>query len=218
MQGGQDQLAGLIGFEDAEIGNNGGRAAAAQSGFFALGAPREETSRGHEIHFFGETPFLVRGHDVAAIGPGGDLLRAAGAGQAHFGVYVVTADDGGVDVAEAVNLRAAQEAHVHVAALEVQGEDIVHADHRKRPADQRRVADGERQARRFRPDDTRFVDHDQVGGVRPLGQVAGQVGLSDADENDIAIPQQAGGVDDHQFGRGVGERGHGDSGEGKSDE
>ena len=39
----------------------------------------------------------------------------------------------------------------------------------------------------------------EVRGVGAAGQVASQVGLADADENGVAVAQQAGGVDDHEF-------------------
>ena len=198
MQGGQHQFTAFIRLQDAQVGDHGLRAAAAQAGCVSFGLPVQEAGRGAEIHLFREAAFLVRGDDVAAVGPGGDFHRAARAGQAHLGMVVI-ADHGGIDVAKAVDLRAAQKAHIHVAALQVEGEDIVHAAHRQRPADQGGVADGERQARRLGADHPGFVDHQQVGGVRAPGQVAGQVGQPHADKDHIAIAQQPGGVDGHQF-------------------
>ncbi len=198
MQGGQHQLAGLVRFHDADIGHYVLGAAAAQAEGFTLGFAAQVAGGGAEVDLLGEAALLVGGHQDAAVGPGGDLFGAAGAGQAHLGV-VVTADDGGVDVAELIDLGATHESDIHIAALQVQGEDIVHAAHGGGAGDQGGVADGERQARRLGADHARFVDHEQVGGVGAAGQVAGQVGLADTDKDHIAVAQQASGVYDHQL-------------------
>ena len=57
----------------------------------------------------------------------------------------VVADDGGVDVAEAVDLRGAQEAHVDQAALEVAAEQVDHRHHRGGARDDGGVTDRQRQ-------------------------------------------------------------------------
>ena len=81
-----------------------------------LVALAQETGRGAKVHLFRKPPLLVRGHNVAAIGPGGDLHRAARTGQADFRLLVVT-DHRGVDISETVDLGAAQETNIDIAAL-----------------------------------------------------------------------------------------------------
>jgi hypothetical protein len=44
-----------------------------------------------------------------------------------------------------------------------------------------------------------FVDHEQVGGMGAAGEVAGKIGQADADEDNIAVSQEAGGVDGEEF-------------------
>ncbi|MPN48419.1 hypothetical protein SDC9_196026 [bioreactor metagenome] len=112
---------------------------------------------------------------------------------------IVIADDRGVDIAVTVNLRAAQKANIYVAALQVIREDIVHAADGAGSTHQGGVTDGKRQPCRPCADDAGFIDHLQVGGMGAPGQVAGQVGQPNAHEHHIAIQQQPGGVDAHQF-------------------
>src|SRR5690348_16045152 len=113
---------------------------------------------------------------------------------------VISADHRRIDVTVFVDLRAAHEADVDVAALEVVYKDIVHAYYRERAADEGGIANRKWQARGLRSDHAGFVDHHQVWCVRPFGEVTGTVWLPNADKDHIAIPQQARGVDDHQFG------------------
>lgn len=96
--------------------------------------------------------------------------------------------------AEAVDLCPAHEAYVHITALQVEGEDIVHAAHRQRPADQRWVADGQRQPGRLCPNHARLVDHQQVRRMRPPRQVARQVRQPHPDEHGVPIAQQTGSI------------------------
>ena len=75
-----------------------------------------------------------------------------------------------VDISIFINLCATHEAHVHVAALEIVGKNILHAHNRKRTADEGGVADGEGQTFRFRADHASFVDHHKVGGMCTFGE------------------------------------------------
>ena len=111
-------------------------------------------------------------HDVTPIRPGGDLHRSARTGQADLRLIVIS-DDGGIDITEAVYLGAAHEANVDVAALQIQGEDIVHAAHRESTADQGRVTDRQRQAGGLGTDHACLIDHHQIRGVCTPGEVAG---------------------------------------------
>ena len=76
---------------------------------------------------------------------GGDLRRAAGAGQPHPR-RVVVADHGGVDVAEAVDLRGTEEPDVDPARLQPVGEDLGHRHDGVGGLGQLAVADRQRQA------------------------------------------------------------------------
>ena len=88
--------------------------------------PAEVAGRGPEVDPLDEAArALAHDHeDLARVD--GDLAGAAGAGQAGRRVGVV-ADDGGVDVAEAVDLGGTQEADVDEAPLEVVAEQLQHA-------------------------------------------------------------------------------------------
>ena len=79
---------------------------------------------------------------------------------------VVVADDGRVDVAEPVDLGGAEEADVDQPALEVEREQLEHADDGGRAGDDRRVADAQRQARRPGAEDAGLVDELEVRARR----------------------------------------------------
>src|SRR4029453_1741778 len=78
-------------------------------------------------------------------GRAGDLGGAAGAGQAHLGLVVV-ADDGGVDVAEAVDLGGAGEADVDAPAADPVVEHLGDGDEVLGAGGEVVVADRQRQA------------------------------------------------------------------------
>jgi hypothetical protein len=135
------------------------------------------------------------------------ISRPAGAGQARLRVVVV-ADHGRVDVAEPVDLGGAQEAHVDAAALEIQAEQVPHARNGRRPRDDRRVADRQRQAGRLGAEDAGLVDQLHLRGHRSLGQVDGDVGEAHPDEADALPGQLPGRGHDHHLGLGEGGVGH----------
>jgi hypothetical protein len=142
---------------------------------------------------------LRQAHDHEdAPGVDGDLACAAGTGQPSLGLRVV-ANDRRVQIAEAVDLRPAQQGHVDQAALQVEHEQVGHADDRGCAADQRGVADRQRQPRRLRAKNAALVDQLHVGGVAAASQIAGDVGQTDADEDGAVAAQRARGGDDHQF-------------------
>ena len=116
----------------------------------------------------------------------------------------VGADHGRVDVAEAVDLRAAQEADLDPAVLQQALEHVRHAADHERPGHQGRVADRDRQPLGLGADRAGLVDQQEprrVGGPR---QVAGQVRQPDADEDDLAVAQLPRGDGGHHLGGGVG--------------
>src|SRR3954451_20407367 len=113
---------------------------------------------------------------------------------------VVRADDGGVDVAEPVDLRRTEEADVDEAALEVVAEQLEHRDDRRRAGDDRRVTDRQRQPGGTRSEDTGFVDELEIRRDGPLGEVDRDVRQPDTDEADALPGKLAGGRDDHHLG------------------
>ena len=54
-----------------------------------------------------------------------------------------------------------------------------------------------------RSDRARLIDQHQVGRVGGPGQITGQVGKSDADEDDFSIAQLPGGDGSHHFSGGI---------------
>ncbi len=141
---------------------------------------------------------LAHDHEDLA-GVDRDLAGAAGTGQPRRRV-VVRPDDGRVDVAEPVDLGGAQEPDVDEPALQVVAEQLEHADDRGRAGHDRRVADGQRQPRRPRPEDAGLVDELEVRRDRPLGEVDRDVRQTDPDEADVLAGQLARGRDDHHLG------------------
>src|SRR5690349_8461718 len=80
---------------------------------------------GTEVESLDEGAFLEP-HDVEdALGVDGDLAGAAAAWQAHLGRSIV-ADDAGVQVAVAVDLRAAEQADLDTPALQIEAKQIGH--------------------------------------------------------------------------------------------
>ena len=167
---------------------------------------RPVADRGDEVDPFDERAVVLPDHDDHLTARGGDLRRAARAGQPHLGVTVIPADHGGVDVAELVDLGGAEEADVDAAGLQPVVEDLRDADHRVRRLGQHAVADGQRQPVRLGADRARLVDQHQRRRVRGPGQVRGRAGQPDADETGHAVAQRPGGGHRHHLVRGVGHR------------
>ena len=111
----------------------------------------------------------------------------------------VVADHGGVDVAVAVNLGAAEEAHLDTAILKEALKDIGHAADHERAGDQGRIPDRDRQPFRHRTYGAGLIDQHQVGRMGLAGEVAGEVGQPDPDEDDFAVPQLPGGDGSHHL-------------------
>ena len=80
-----------------------------------------------------------------------DFGRAAGARKAHLGLPV-RANDGRIDIAMAIDLRAAEETDFDPTVLQEQLKYIRHATHHQRARDERRIADRHRQALGYRAD------------------------------------------------------------------
>ncbi|MNR13761.1 hypothetical protein D3C85_1301870 [compost metagenome] len=161
-----------------------------------------EADRGDEVELVDEAAMTLLEDDQHFLGAAGDFRGAAGAGQAHLRREVV-ADHGGVDVAELVDLRRAEEADVDAPALQPVAEDLAGGHHGVGGLGQFAVTDGQRQHGRLGADRARFVDQHHVrrgGQARQVGRLGRQ---ADADEAHRAILQAAGGGHGHHFIGGV---------------
>ncbi len=137
---------------------------------------------GEKIKRLNKGPPLEPHNHKYLLGVDGDLARAAAARQADLGPPPI-ADDGGVQVAKAVDLGAAQKGDLHAPALQVQTKKVSHRADRRRAADEGRVANGKGQASGPRAIDAALIDQFQMRGYRPPGQVAGAIGQPHADKH-----------------------------------
>ena len=112
---------------------------------------------------------------------------------------VVVADDGGVDVAEAIDLRGAEEADVDAPAADPVVEHLGDRDEVLRAGGEVVVADRQRQALRARADRAGLVDEHAAGRVQAPREVGGGVRRPDPDEHDLAVEQLARGPDGHDL-------------------
>ena len=146
LQGRQRQLArDRVRAQDADVGDDHLRPRAAEAEALAVARPVAEAHRRHEVDALDERPRrLAQQHDDLAARRG-DLRCPAGAGQADLRRRVV-ADHRRVDVGEAVDLGAAEEADVDAAGLQPVVEDLRHADHAVGRVGELAVADRQRQA------------------------------------------------------------------------
>ena len=197
-------LSALVEVVDAQVGDDD-RRPAPQPALLAADPGRvlrsAEVARARpEVDALDERALrLAHDHEHLA-GVDGDLARPAGARQACLRMVVVVADDRRVDVAEAIDLGRAEEAHVDQAALQVEAEQLVHAGHRGRTGHDRRVADRQWQARRAGAEHAGFVDQLELGRDGALGQVDRDVGQPDAHEADALAGQLPRGRHDHHLG------------------
>src|SRR5205814_1217683 len=98
-------------------------------------------------------------HDEGLLSVRGDFRGAAGTGQARVRTFVMT-DYRGVEVAEAVNLRRTEKAHVHTPCLQVVAEDLRQRHDAGRGLRQFAITDGPRQ----------YLGPAASGRHAPLGQ------------------------------------------------
>src|SRR4029077_5922139 len=105
------------------VANHGARARARTAAGTAGTATLQIAARGSKIqprHEAARRLFHDHQHFARV---GGDLRCTTGPGQTHARVRIIT-DDGAVDVAEAIDLRRTEKAHVDAAALQVVREDL----------------------------------------------------------------------------------------------
>ena len=141
-----------------------------------------EAGRGDVVHALAEAVPLLRHDHHEAPGQARDVGAAAAAGQPHLRPAPV-ADVGRVQVAEPVDLGAADEAQVHEPLLE-QRHDLERARAPERARDVRRVAHGhQRLGRRLIAHDAVLEEADGPGRVRALGEGERDQGQAHADED-----------------------------------
>ncbi len=203
MQGGDGEFFGNgVWFENGKIGDEERRAGGSEAELAALDSGGAVAERGEEIEFLDHGAGVVAHDDEDSTAGRGDFGSSAGAGKADFRTVIV-ADDGAVEVAEAIDLRATEEPDGDAAALEPVAEHFGNGDGGEGGAAELAVTDGEREHRGARGDGAGFVDEDEVGGVSQAGKVAGGGGQADADEADVAVRESAGRGDGHHFVGGV---------------
>ena len=202
VQAVEAHLAVLVEVVDTQVRDDDRRAAPRPALGLAhagrVGAAAQVAGRGAEVDALHERPLRLAHDDEHLAGVDGDLAGAARAGQPGPRRRVV-ADDGRVDVAEAVDLGGAQEAHVDAPTLQVVAEEVGHGHHGQGAGDDGRIADGERQPGRLGTVGAGLVDELQLGGHGVEGQVDRDVGQPDAHEADPLAGQLAGRGRDHHL-------------------
>ena len=106
-----------VGSQQAEVGHYEGRPQRADTQALPVVAPAAIAERGDEIHSLHERAACLAHHDVRLGTEAGNLRCSSPAWQPHLWMFVA-ADDAGVDVAEAINLRPAEEANRDATALQ----------------------------------------------------------------------------------------------------
>ena len=154
-------LVSRIGLEDAEIGDELGRPLGLDAEPRAVIAALAVAERGDEVELLDEAARRLAHDDEDLAAGGGDLRRAAAAGQPHLRL-VVGADHRGVEVGEAVDLRAAEEADGDAPALQPVAEHLRHRDGGQRGVAQFAVADRQRQHVGLGGDGAGLVDQRDV--------------------------------------------------------
>src|SRR3989344_1495101 len=158
--------------------------------------------RSDEIEFVDERTRRLLENDQHALGGTGNLRRATGTRQTHFRCMVIT-DHGGVDVAETVDLRSAEETDVDTPALQPVAENLTGRDHGISGFRQFTITDRQWQYARLGADWARFVDQDHVRRgrqARQVGRFRRQADTHEAHRTDL---QPAGGSHGHHFIGGV---------------
>ncbi len=195
--------------EDAERGNDARDAAEQEPGGPARAVAGEPRRARDEVDALDEAPLLVRRHDDHLAAQRGDVVGAAGPGQADFRLPVVGAEHARVDVAVLVDLRAAHEADVDEAALGEQ-ERVGDARQHRRPMAGAHLVGGDRQPPRrdLGADDAALDDHRQPRRVTALGERGGQQRHADAREDRRVVAELARGDHGQKLGGVEGGPGH----------
>ena len=110
-------LVAGIGLEDREIGDELGRPLGREAQPGAVIAAFAVAERGDEVELLDEAARRLAHDDENLAAGAGDFRRAAAAGKPRLRLVVGT-DHGGVEIGEAIDLRAAEEADGKAAALQ----------------------------------------------------------------------------------------------------
>ena len=153
------------------------------------------------MHLADEASLLVIHDDDAALRQRRNVGGAAASGEAR--ALAVLLDPMGVQVAEAVDLRAAYESQIHSAGLQ-QTHDLVQTGAVERARHVGRIAHGEdRFQRRPIADNAVFENADRGGRASFLGHGEAEQRQAHADEDLVAVANFPRGRRDHQFAESV---------------
>src|SRR5947208_2456535 len=122
------------------------------------------TNRSDEIELVDEAALALRHDDEDLATGGGDLRRAAAAGQTNLR-FLVRANDGCVEIGVFVDLRAAEEADLDAAALQPIAKHFRYRDRRQCGLAQFTVADRQRQYVRLGGERAGFIDERDESGT-----------------------------------------------------
>src|SRR6476661_1718312 len=100
-------------------------------GFISRARTINKSRRRDEVDAFRKRSLALWGNNKNSLCMNRDFTRATTAGQSHLWLSIVT-NNGCVEIAETINLRALQEAHINETALEVVSEYVEHRTHAQR--------------------------------------------------------------------------------------
>src|SRR5262249_28535456 len=133
-----------IGLKDAEVGDQPGRALGREPKPRAMVAALAMAHGGDEVELLGKSARRLAHDDEYLAAGAGDRGRAAAAREPYLGLVII-ADHGGVEIGEAVDLRAAEEANRHASALQPVAKHLDDSRGGERGLAQLAIADRERQ-------------------------------------------------------------------------
>src|SRR5262249_36870749 len=154
-------------------------------------AARQVARTRDEVDRLDEAASLVGREDDDLAAKGNDVIGAAAAREAHLGPLIAS-DDGGVQIAVAVDLRAADEADVQEAALGHE-EDVRDAGQHLSAMGGAYLVGGDRQPSGLplRPDDSALHHDREIRGLQTLSQHGGHHRRTHSGEDHLAILQLA---------------------------
>lgn len=207
-------LAVWLGAQHAQRGDNGGWAAADKAMAGAGVAAFQIARRADVVHPFGKALGFMADHDHHPPGAAGNVIGAARAGQPGVWRAVMLAqailpDAGGVDVAELVHLRRANNPHIATARRHQKAQRIQRMGKAGGVGRQPVAFNAPGQAAHWRGAvHAAFGHRAQSGRVVRLGKIAGQHGQANAKNGQLAVAQLAAGGNRHHFLTGVRQLAH----------
>ena len=155
-------------------------------------------NRGDESQLIHEGAMTLFKDDQHFLRAAGNFRRATGAWQAYLGLVIVT-NHRGIDVAELVDLRSAEEADVNAPTLQPVTENLAGRHYGVSGFGQLAVTDGQWQHSRFGADGAGLVNQHHFRGMGQARQVGRLGWQADADEADAAVAQIARSRHGHHF-------------------